>query len=308
MNGEQVARQARKGFGREAAIFFGGMAAIRALGLAEWRAFWPQRSDFDTPDNTEDVWIRTPDGVRLHAWFMPATHTPPGGRAPAVLHAHGSAGNLSQHARYTRFLTERGFHVLLFDYRGYGRSDPCAMLGRPAVVRDTRAALATLLARGDVDPDRVGTLGMSIGACFALDAAVNEPRVRSVVSVSGFASWKRMAARVIPFFGPQVVANGVDSERLIRRLGDREALLLHGLQDEIVPFAHAEQLAEAARSAGVRAQLSLHPEADHNNLVIDLPEARDTIAEFFERTLAPTSSPASSLPSHRPRAPQHAAG
>lgn len=287
MNGEQVARQARGGFAREAAIFFGGMAAIRALGLAEWRAFWPQRSAFDTPHDTEDVWIRTPDGVRLHAWFMPAKHTPPGGRAPAVLHAHGSAGNLSQHARHSRFLTEHGFHVLLFDYRGYGRSDPWTMLGRPALVRDTRAALAALMARGDVDPRRVGVMGQSVGACFALDATVNEARVRSVVSLSGFAGWKRMASRIIPFFGPQVVADGVDADRLIGQLGDREALIVHGLQDEIVPFSHAKLLAEAARLAGVRAQLSLHPEADHNNLIGDLPAARELIAEFFERTLAP---------------------
>jgi hypothetical protein len=292
MNGEQVAKKASAGFGREAAIFFGGMAAVRALGLAEWRAFFPQRSDFDTPDEYEDVWIHTPDGVRLHAWFMPAKHTPPGGRTPAVLHAHGSAGNLSQHARYTRFLTERGFHVLLFDYRGYGRSDPWTMLGRPALVRDTRAALAALLARNDVDPDRVGVLGMSVGASFGLDAAVDEPRVRSVVTLSGFASWKSISSRIVPFFGPQVVANGVDAQRLIRRLGDREALVMHGLQDEIVPVSHAERIVRAARSAGVRAHISLHPNADHNNLVIDLPEARERIADFFDRTLAhPSDDP-----------------
>jgi dipeptidyl aminopeptidase/acylaminoacyl peptidase len=275
-----------RGAAREIVLMLAGAAVVRACGLAEWRTFWPCHAPFQTPLDFEDVWIRTADGVGLHAWYMPPADAEPGRRYPAVLHAHGSAGNLTHHAIHSRFLTDHGIGVLLFDYRGFGRSEPARLFRRAALERDTRAALEALMARADVDPDRVGLLGMSVGSCFAMHAAAREPRVRSVVSLSGFASWKSMASVVLPGIGPLLVAPGTDTRQLAAGLGDRELLVLHGQQDEMVPPEHAAEIAQAARDAGVPVELFVHPDGDHANFVRTVPEARQRIARFFERTLA----------------------
>jgi dipeptidyl aminopeptidase/acylaminoacyl peptidase len=284
-----IGSEMARGAGREIALMLAGAAVVRACGLAEWRTFWPCRTPFQTPLDFEDVWIRTPDGVNLHAWYMPPAGAEPGARHPAVLHAHGSAGNLTHHAIHSRFLTDHGIGVLLFDYRGFGRSDPARLLRRAALERDTRAALKALMARDDVDADRVGVLGMSVGSCFALHAAAREPRVRSVVSLSGFASWKSMANVVLPGIGPMLIAPGTDTRQLAAGLRDRELLVLHGQQDEMVPPSHAAMIAEAARQAGVAVELFVHPDGDHANFVRTVPEARQRIARFLERTLADRS-------------------
>lgn len=268
---------------------------VRLTGAAESLAYWPSREPFVTPVLAEDVWITTDDGVRLHAWFMPARDLPPGAQAPAILHVHGNAGNIRSHQSFSDFLTRAGFHVLIFDYRGYGRSDlpPSGRLRRPDLVTDTRAALDALLSRPDVDPDRVGVLGVSLGAAFALEAAAAEPRVRAVATVSGFSSWAGVASDVLPIIGPLLLRPGVDGVDAVAHLGGREAgraarplLIMHGERDDIVLPRHAALLHAAAEQAGIPVELWTHPEGDHNSFLQSIPQARDRLERFFHETLA----------------------
>ena len=95
----------------------------------------------------EDVAIETEDGERLHGWWVPARRGPAGAH---VMLCHGNAGNVGDRVLHAALLCAAGLDVLLFDYRGYGRSS-----GRPGeagTYRDARAARAALLARDDVDP------------------------------------------------------------------------------------------------------------------------------------------------------------
>ena len=168
------------------------LIVLWSTGYAERLAYMPVRDAFETPEQYEDVWIQTDDGTRLHAWFMPAQGAKPGDQTPAILHVHGNAGNVLYHESFSSFLTNAGFHVLLFDYRGYGRSGEGKM-NRKNLSIDTRAALDYLMNRDDVDPDRVGVFGVSLGGPFALDATINEPRVRAVATLSTFSSWRGAA-------------------------------------------------------------------------------------------------------------------
>lgn len=269
-----------------ALIVAAAVLLARVTGVAESIAYWPSREPFATPAAYEDVWITTDDGLRLHAWFMPARGLAQGEQAPAILHVHGNAGNISSHQSFSDFLTLHGFHVLIFDYRNYGRSDP-GRTRRPELVRDTRAALDTLLARPDVDPDRVGVLGVSLGAAFALEAAAADPRVRAVATVSAFSGWQAIATDILPVVAPLLVRPGVDATSAAARLADRPLLIMHGDRDDIVPPRHAPFIHAAARQAGVTAELWTHPEGDHNALLQTIPEARARLAEFFDLTLRP---------------------
>ena len=98
----------------------------------------------------EDAWFTAADGTRLHGWYVPR----PQPRA-VVLFCHGNAGNVALWADVLRLLHDRmGVAALVFDYRGYGRSE-----GTPSeagVLADARAARTWLASRAGIagKPDR----------------------------------------------------------------------------------------------------------------------------------------------------------
>ena len=89
----------------------------------------------------EDAWFEASDGTKLHGWYAPNAKP----RA-VVLLAHGNAGNLSHRAEMVEALVKRlGVSVLIFDYRGYGKSG-----GTPSeagILADARTARRWLAQR-----------------------------------------------------------------------------------------------------------------------------------------------------------------
>src|SRR3989304_4903016 len=85
--------------------------------------FQPQREHIENPviDNFsyKDVYFKSSDGVSLHGWFLTAH----GDDYGTILYLHGNAENLSTHVNYVLWLVSAGFNVLIFDYRGDGRSE-----------------------------------------------------------------------------------------------------------------------------------------------------------------------------------------
>ena len=67
----------------------------------------------------EDAWFQAEDGTKLHGWFVP--HPAP---KAVVLFTHGNGGNITHRSELMREIHRRlGVTTLLFDYRGYGRSE-----------------------------------------------------------------------------------------------------------------------------------------------------------------------------------------
>lgn len=261
------------------------IVVLWVTGYGERLFYWPIRDAFETPAQYEDVWIETADGKRLHGWFMPAVGVPDGEKAPAILHVHGNAGNVLYHESFSSFLTMSGFHVLLFDYRGYGRSDKGSM-NRENLTIDTRSALAYLMERDDVDADRVGVLGVSLGGPFALDAAINEPRVEAVATISTFASWRGVAGDAVGI-ASVLIPNGLDPVDLARKLETRPYLIMHGTNDTIVDAKHAELIRSSAEDSFIDVTLKTYP-GDHNSLIQrDLKAQTDLIAFFEFNLMAP---------------------
>lgn len=124
----------------------------------------------------EEATLRTSDGVDLAAWWVPSDN----GAAVAVLHGAGSTRTdvLEQAA----VLAERGYGVLLVDARGHGESEGRGMDLGWYGERDAKAAVDFLVARADLDPGRVGLLGLSMGGEEAIGAAGVDPRVAAVVA------------------------------------------------------------------------------------------------------------------------------
>lgn len=246
--------------------------------------YFPDRTPFVTPPGVVDAAIPTRDGLTLHGWYVPARGV--SGRGPAVLFCHGNAGNVSSHAGYADWLAERGYHVLVFDYRGYGRSDaPRRELSRADLLVDAHAALDWLLARPEVDGARIGVYGYSLGSPVALALAAERPEARAVVSMAGFATWQSIATAHVPLLGQLLIRPGMDATESAARLGGRALLVLHPGRDEIVPVSHAAKIEAAARGAGVHVETYISPGTTHNEAPFDDPEISERIGAFLGRNL-----------------------
>ena len=116
----------------------------------------------------EDAWFQAADGTKLHGWYVP--HAKP---KATVLYCHGNGGNVAYWAGAAKELHDRaGVSVLLFDYRGYGRSE-----GEPyeaGVLADARAARSWLARREGIAEGQIVLLGRSLGGAVAVDLAATD--------------------------------------------------------------------------------------------------------------------------------------
>jgi uncharacterized protein len=223
--------------------------------------FFPAREIVATPAQAglgfEELAIETGDGERLHGWWVPARARLAGAH---VLLCHGNAGNVGDRVMHAALLCAAGLDVLLFDYRGYGRST--GRPSEPGTYRDAHAARSELLARPAVNPDRVVYLGESLGGAVALALALEHPPA-GLVLMSTFTSIRDLARRHYPMLPRAVVPDAYPSLRRVRALR-APLLVFHGDRDEIVPVGHAEALFEAAPEPK---RLQVIEGAGHNDLV-----------------------------------------
>jgi uncharacterized protein len=122
----------------------------------------------------EDVTLRTSDGLELAGWYVPSTN----GAAVIAFPGRSTSGTQAQ----TRMLVEHGYGVLLFDRRGEGESEGDGNMFGWGGERDIVAALDYLEDRPDVDPHRIGGIGLSVGGELMLQAAAQDDRLAAVVS------------------------------------------------------------------------------------------------------------------------------
>ena len=221
----------------------------------------------------EDISLTTPDGLTLHAWFVPGPRRATRAHAQTWLWFHGNGGNLGtrvgQLARAHHLL---GVHQFIFDYRGYGNSE-----GHPSergTYLDARAALEYLRTRPEVDPERIVYFGHSLGAAVAIELAVEHPPA-GMALIAPFSSIKDMAGLVLPL--PLVGWLVWRHYNSMRRIGKVHAplLVLHGELDEIVPHSQGFKLYQAANRP--KRFVTLHG-ASHNN-VQHVPDAATAMTQ-----------------------------
>lgn len=236
--------------------------------------YFPSRSLGATPETIgldfRELAIDTEDGKRLHGWWIPAAATASG----HVLLCHGNAGNVADRLPHAALLAAAGLDVLLFDYRGYGRSSGSP--GEEGTYRDARAARACLLRQPRVDAAHVLYLGESLGGAVALELALAFPPAGLILQ-SAWTSVRDLARLHYPLVPPGLVPNAYPS---LDRIPDLAAplLVLHGAHDDIVPLLHGEALFDAAPEPK---WLHVLPGVGHNDLVSGLgPRYGELIATW----------------------------
>lgn len=126
------------------------------------RAAFFSLADFNL--SHEKVSFSSRDKLQIAAWYIPSKN-----RAAVIL-VHGSGGNKDTVVSQARLLSADGFGVLSLDLRGHGESEGDTVNGVDEA-NDVLGALDYLKTRPDVDADKVGALGISLGAVVVLRAA-----------------------------------------------------------------------------------------------------------------------------------------
>jgi pimeloyl-ACP methyl ester carboxylesterase len=207
----------------------------------------------------EAVTIPGPRG-NLAGWYLPATN------GCTLICCHGIHDNRGQWVRQMARLNARGgYGALMFDFAGHGESEGDLVTYGVREAEEVGAVIAYLRARGDVDTNRLGVMGYSLGAISAVLAAVRYPELRCVVIESGFADlladikvlFRRYTGLPSFPFAAIVVALGqrlsgvrladIRPARVIGQISPRAVLIISDLQDELANEPHdGEQLYAAA--------------------------------------------------------------
>ena len=219
------------------ALLFGLTQLLRRTSM-----FFPSRYPEGRWDQTfsqphSEVQFTTDDGVRLHGWWFQQSAS-----APSLIWCHGNGGNITDRAATAARLAGYGVNVLIFDWRGYGRSE-----GTPSeagLFRDGLAAWDFVHQQAPQSP--ICLYGESLGGPFAASVA-RLRKTKCVVIENSFPSLADVgntlyAPLPLGWFAPFALRTA----DWLNQAGV-PVLVLHGRQDRVIPFTLGQRLYDQLR-------------------------------------------------------------
>ena len=186
----------------------------------------------------EDLYLTTSDDITIHGWWVPAKH-----EKGTVLFCHGNAGNISHRLGTVKILNAMDLNVLIFDYRGFGKSE-----GSPSekgTYRDAEAAWRYVTAVRKIKPDTIILHGRSLGGAVASWLAVKHTPSMLILE-STFTSMRDIASYHCSFTPAVLIItykyNTID---IIKNL-HCPLLIIHSKDDEVIPYSHGKRIYNAA--------------------------------------------------------------
>jgi pimeloyl-ACP methyl ester carboxylesterase len=262
-----------------------GLAIALYLGQSNL-VFMPSRDVIETPEilsiKFENIQITTRDNVNLDSWFVPAKDNDLVGKG-VILFCHGNGGNISNRISYLPIFRELGLATFLFDYRGYGKSG-----GTPTeegTYTDVEAAWQYLTQERQIPPQKIIIYGESLGGAIASYLAQKNSQQNGndnaggLVLASTFTSISDRAAELYPFMPIRFLSrfsyNSIDRLPSIKI----PVLVIHSIDDEIIPFHHGERNFQVANQPKKLVKLR----GDHNGGFLDSLETyRNGVNEFIQ--------------------------
>ena len=236
----------------------------------------------------QDVFFNAEDGIRLHAWLI----DPKIARRGVVYFLHGNAQNISTHFYSTIWLLENGYQVFAIDYRGYGLSQ--GQPDVPEVFSDIEAGanwLEEYLAKDESGAELpVFVFGQSLGASLAItyaqrDERFNE-RFNGLITEAAFTRYDSIAKHVASehwltwsaqYPVKWLIKQQYDPLDAIAELEQTPKIIIHSVDDQIIPYRFGEQLFNAARQP----KLWVSTSGPHIAGVAD-PAVRQAILDFMQ--------------------------
>ncbi|MEO5917437.1 MAG: alpha/beta fold hydrolase [Luteolibacter sp.] len=212
--------------------------------------YFPTRDEPSTPAKWglkfETIDFKSGDGTPLHGWFIPAKNKAAKLAKATVVFSHGNAGSISYHIGFCAWLAEAGYNVIMYDYRGFGKSG--GSVDRRGMINDVKAAFAYALKRPDIDSHRLISYGHSLGGAQSVTALGETPvkGLRAIIIDGAFASYQTMARVIGGQLGASLVTDELAPKDFVEKLSPVPLLVVHGTRDEVVPVSQGLQLYEAA--------------------------------------------------------------
>lgn len=255
---------------------------IAVLWFEKSALFFPSKILQGTPKSLqidyEEVMITPSDKKELHGWYVPAEKP-----KAFVVVFHGNAGNISHRLHLVRFFHSLNCHLLLFDYRGYGRSQ--GFPSEKGLYQDGQSVLDWVQKRRSNTQIPLILYGESLGGAVAIELARNHPP-EGLILQGVFTSAREMARFHYPWV-PGFIPLSYRFDNLSKIGSVRsKLLLLHGTADTITPLSMGEAL--YGRFPGPHKTMLKVPHADHNDFYAaggDL--ARSAVDTFIKSLTMP---------------------
>lgn len=264
-------------------VLYLGFALLLYLFQARF-IYFPTRTLVSTPQAVklayEEVTFSTADGLELHGWFVPGAQM-----RPVLLFFHGNAGNISHRLESLLLFHELELSILIFDYRGYGKSD-----GAPSeygTYRDAEAAWRFLREVRGVAAEDILLFGRSLGGAVATWLAT-QVTPGGLIIESSFTSIPDLAARIYPFLPVRWLARiRYNNKERITRV-QCPVLVIHSQDDELIPIAHGRALFESAQEP----KRLLVIRGGHNEgFLVSVDRYLRGIADFVNDQYGPAAGP-----------------
>jgi fermentation-respiration switch protein FrsA (DUF1100 family) len=240
----------------------------------------------------QPVTFRASDGLELSGWYRPSEN------GATVVLVHGGGGDRTGAEEHAELLVRHGYGVLLYDARGRGESEG-SPTGAPGWgwEKDVAGALGFVSARRDVDPERIGGLGLSTGANTLIEAAAEHRELKAVVAegatARSFTDYRNLAGIDIAapywltFYAATRVFSGSSPgeplKDLVSRVAPTPLLLIAGGQGIPQERDLNRIYAEAAREP---VELWDLPEVGHTAAIRERPDEYERrVVGFFDDAL-----------------------
>jgi len=256
------------------------------------------------------------EGLKIFALLTVPNGTPPEEGFPAIIFNHGyipptQYRTTERYIAYTDVFSRNGYILLRPDYRGHGDSQgsPSGAYGSNSYTIDVLNAVASVKKLKEVNPQKIGMWGHSMGGFITLRSMVVNKDIKAGVIWAGvvasyqdlFERWRR---RNVPPTTPStrggswrqtlsvqfgeptqnpIFWNSLSANSFLKDISG-PIQLHHGTADTSVPIEFSEKLSQQVKSAGKEVELYTYPGDDHN-IASNFGIAAQRSVEFFDRYL-----------------------
>jgi dipeptidyl aminopeptidase/acylaminoacyl peptidase len=204
-----------------------------------------------------EVSFPTSDGITLHGWFFPGKEA----GSPAIIYAPATGKDQRSGISLVEPLHQAGYQVLLFSYRGHGRSEG-NRFGFSYGAHESGDIDAAVTFLSDAkEVEKIGVIGHSAGAASGIISMARNPNIDALVAAAPFPSVEEVWYTSRPFFFPKPLfelsfklterrkdfsRNEVRPQDVINQISPRPLLLIHGIDDQRITQTQAMDLFDAA--------------------------------------------------------------
>jgi len=197
-------------------------------------SFYPDQINL----NYKDIYMITKDNIKINSWYIPGEKD-----SNLVIFCHGNAGNISGRVETIRLIHELNLSLLIFDYRGFGKSE--GNISEKGLYLDIEAVYQYATKNLNIDKKKVIIWGRSLGAAVAIDFA-SKHNINKLIIESAFTSISDMGQRIYPFLPLKFICthkflsiNKIDKIKASK-------LFIHSKEDDLVPFSFGKILYKKA--------------------------------------------------------------